>query len=46
MGLQSISGVSAVNTVVAFYDVHGRKGEVLFFFPIQDTTRDHFNLML
>jgi hypothetical protein len=28
--LQSISGVSAVNLLVAFYDIHGRKGEVLF----------------
>jgi hypothetical protein len=28
---QSISDVSAVNSLVAFYDIHGRKGEVLFF---------------
>jgi hypothetical protein len=28
--LQSISGVSAVNPLDAFYDIHGRKGEVLF----------------
>jgi hypothetical protein len=26
---QSISGVSAVNPLVALYDIHGRKGEVL-----------------
>jgi hypothetical protein len=29
--LQSISGVSAFNPLVAFYDIHGRKMEVLFF---------------
>jgi hypothetical protein len=29
---QSISGVRAVNSSVAFDDVYGRKGEVLFFF--------------
>jgi hypothetical protein len=26
----AISGVSAVSFLVAFYDIHGRKGEVLF----------------
>jgi hypothetical protein len=30
--LQSISGVSAVNPLVAFYDFHGRKGEAVFFY--------------
>jgi hypothetical protein len=36
---QSISGVSAVNPLVTFYDIHGRKGEesILFFVPV--TTR-------
>jgi hypothetical protein len=29
--LQSISGVSAINPLVAFYDIHGAKREVLFF---------------
>jgi hypothetical protein len=29
--LQFISGVSAINPLVAFYDIHGRKREVLFF---------------
>jgi hypothetical protein len=38
--LQSISGVSAINPLVAFYDIHGRKGEVLFFCSVSDTTRD------
>jgi hypothetical protein len=27
---QPISGVSADNTLVAVYEIHGRKGEVLF----------------
>jgi hypothetical protein len=30
--LQSISGVSAINPLVAFYDIHGGKREVLFFY--------------
>jgi hypothetical protein len=38
--LQSISGVSAINPLVAFYDVHGGKREVLFFYFVPDTTRD------
>jgi hypothetical protein len=37
---QSIPGVSAVNPLVAFYDIHGRKGEVLFFYFVPDNTRD------
>jgi hypothetical protein len=37
--LQSISGVSA-NSLVAFYDIHGGKREVLFFYFDPDTTRD------
>jgi hypothetical protein len=41
--LQSISGVSAINPLVAFYDIHGRKREVLFFYFVPDTTRDKFN---
>jgi hypothetical protein len=40
--LQSISGVSAVNPLVAFYDIHGGKREVLFFYFVPDTTRDKF----
>jgi hypothetical protein len=36
--LLQFSGVSAINPLVAFYDIHGEKGEVLFFVP--DTTRD------
>jgi hypothetical protein len=38
--LQSISGVSAVNPLVAFYDIHRGKREVLFFYFVPDTTRD------
>jgi hypothetical protein len=37
---KSISDVSAVNPLVAFNDIHGRKGEVLFFCSVPDTTRD------
>jgi fermentation-respiration switch protein FrsA (DUF1100 family) len=36
----SMSGVSAFNLLVAFYDIHGRKREVLFFYFVTDTTRD------
>jgi hypothetical protein len=28
------------NLLVAYYDIHGRKGEVLFFCFVSDTTRD------
>jgi hypothetical protein len=38
--LQSISGVSAINPLVAFYDIHAGKREVLFFCFVSDTTRD------
>jgi hypothetical protein len=38
--LQSISGLSAIIPVVAFYDIHGGNREVLFFYPVPDTTRD------
>jgi hypothetical protein len=30
--LQSISGVSTINSLVAFYDIHEGKREVLFFY--------------
>jgi hypothetical protein len=29
-----------MNPLVAFYDIHGRKREVLFFYFVPDTTRD------
>jgi hypothetical protein len=38
--LQSISGVSAINPLVAFYDINGGKREVLFFYFVPDTTHD------
>jgi hypothetical protein len=38
--LQSISGVIAINPLVAFYDIHVGKREVLFFYFVPDTTRD------
>jgi hypothetical protein len=41
--LQSISGVSDINPLVAFYDIHGGKRQVLFFYFVPDTTRDKFN---
>jgi hypothetical protein len=37
--LQSISGVSAINPLVTFYDIHGGEREVLFFYFVQDTTQ-------
>jgi hypothetical protein len=37
---QSISSSSADNSLVAFYDNHVRKREVLFFCSVPDTTRD------
>jgi hypothetical protein len=36
--LQFISGVSAINPFVTFYDIHGGKREVLFFYFVPDTT--------
>jgi hypothetical protein len=30
--LQSISGLSAINPLVAFYDIHGEKREVQFIY--------------
>jgi hypothetical protein len=44
VSLQSISGVSAINPFVAFYDIHGGKREMLFFYFVPDTTRDEYNL--
>jgi hypothetical protein len=38
--LQSISGVSAINPLVAFYDIHGGKREVPFYYFVPHTTRD------
>jgi hypothetical protein len=35
--LQSISDVSAINPLVAFYDIHGERREVLFFYFVATT---------
>jgi hypothetical protein len=35
---QSIAPLSAIYPLVAFYDIHGRKREVLLFYFIPDTT--------
>jgi hypothetical protein len=37
---QTIIDVSAVNLLVAFYNIHGKKRKVLFFCSVSDTTRD------
>jgi hypothetical protein len=42
--LQSISDVSAINPLVAFYDIYGEKREVLFFYFVPDTTRDNYTI--
>jgi hypothetical protein len=39
--VQSISCVSAIYPLVAFYDIHGGKREVLIFYFVPDTTRDN-----
>jgi hypothetical protein len=44
--LQSILGVSAINPLVAFYDIHGGKREVLFFYFVPDTTRDFIHTFM
>jgi hypothetical protein len=33
-------GASAINNLVAFYNIHGGKREVLFFYFVPDTTQD------
>jgi hypothetical protein len=43
--LQSISDVSAINPLVAFYDIHGGKTEMLFFYFVPDTTRETLALI-
>jgi hypothetical protein len=43
--LQSISGVIAINPLVAFYDNHGGKREVQFFYFVPDTRRDVLSIV-
>jgi hypothetical protein len=38
--LQSISGISAINPLVAIYDIHKEERGMLFFYFVADTTRD------
>jgi hypothetical protein len=48
--LQSISGVSAINPLVAFYDIHGEKnGGILLFCPghyTRDLSTDWSNIIV
>jgi hypothetical protein len=37
--VSDISDVSAVNPLIDFYDIHGRKGEVVFYCSVPDTTQ-------
>jgi hypothetical protein len=34
------AGANAINPLVAFYDIHGRKREVVFFYFVPGTTPD------
>jgi hypothetical protein len=43
---QSISGVNAINLLVAFYDIHRGKRELLFFYFDPGTTQNHILLLL
>jgi hypothetical protein len=45
-GSQSIAGESAVNLLVAFYDIHGRKRAVLFFYFVTGTTQDIYIIII
>jgi hypothetical protein len=40
---QSISGVNAINPLVAFYDIHGGQRKVLFFYFVPDPIRDNIH---
>jgi DUF1365 family protein len=44
--LQSISGVSAINPIVAFYDIHGGKRGVIFLYFVPNTTRDSHSYVI
>jgi hypothetical protein len=43
--LQSISSESSINSLVAFYDIYGRKREVLFFYFVPDTTQELYSIL-
>jgi hypothetical protein len=42
---QSISRVNVNNPLVAFYDIHGRKRVVLFFYFVPNTTRYELQIL-
>jgi hypothetical protein len=42
--LQSISGLSAINPLVTFYDIHGGKRAILLFCPGQHTRLNYIML--
>jgi hypothetical protein len=44
--LQPVSGVSAINPLVGFYDIRGGKREVLFFYFVPDITRDQDKIII
>jgi hypothetical protein len=46
--LQSISGVCGINPLFAFYDIHGGKREVLFFYfaCVMDSRPDKYTFFL
>jgi hypothetical protein len=42
---QSISSVNAIIHLVALYDIHGRKREVLLVYSVPDTTRGKMDVI-
>jgi hypothetical protein len=44
--LQSISGESVVNPLVAFYNIHERNGKMLFFLFVTDTTQIIYDIIV
>jgi hypothetical protein len=42
---KAISGVNVFNPLAAFYDIHGKKREALFFCFVPDATRDEMRNM-
>jgi uncharacterized protein YxeA len=44
--LSQVQVQNVINYLVAFYDIHGRKKEVLFFYSAPDTTRDTYLKLL
>jgi hypothetical protein len=39
-------GVSAINPLVALYDIYGRKRQVLFFYFVPNTIGEYINTIL